>query len=79
MDAKQNLKDTLSDIWQIQHIKVERDHCIKDKNWSSSRTILVKLSSFKIKECIVIEAKKRKVYEDFSKDTVETLIGKIVK
>lgn len=49
------------------------------KKRSSYRTIVAKLSSLKIKDCIFAEAKKRKpegirVYEDFSKATVE--IGK---
>ena len=55
---------------------MERAHHVGDKKQSPSRTIVAKLNSFKIKECIPVEAKKRKpkgiqIYEDISKATVE--------
>ena len=75
-DTEQNLKDTLSDILGIQNVKIERAHRVGDKKRSPCRTIVAKLSSFKMKERILAEAKKRKpkgiqIYEDFSKATVE--------
>ena len=75
-DTEQNLKDTLSDISGIQNVKIERAHRVGDKKRSSCRTIVAKLSSFKMKERILAEAKKRKpkgiqIYEDFLKATVE--------
>ena len=75
-DTEQNLKDTLSEILGIQNVKIERAHRVGDKNRSPYRTIMAKLSSFKMKERILAEAKKRKpkgiqIYEDFSKATVE--------
>ena len=78
-DTEQNLKDTLSDILGIQNVKIERAHRVGDKKRSPCRTIVAKLSSFKMKKRILAEAKKRKpkgihIYEDFSKATVE--IGK---
>ena len=59
-DTEQNLTDTLSKILGIQSIKNERTHCLGDKKRSSYRTIVAKLSSFKIKDCIFAEAKKKK-------------------
>ena len=58
-------------------MKIERLYCIEDKIRSSCRTILARLSSFKIKEHIFIEAIKVKpkgnqVYEDFSNATMKT-------
>ena len=75
-DTEQNLKDTLSDILGIQNVKIERAHRVGDKKRSPCRTIVAKLSSFKMKERILAEAKKRKpkgiqIYEDFLKATVE--------
>ena len=75
-DTEQNLKDTLSDILGIQKVKIERAHRVGDKKRSPHRTIVEKLSSFKMKERILAEAKKIKpkgiqIYEDFSKSTVE--------
>ena len=75
-DTEQNLKDTLSDILGIQNVKIERAHRVGDKKRSPCRTIVAKLSSFKMKERILAEAKKMKpkgiqIYEDFSKATVE--------
>ena len=75
-DTEQNLKDTLSEILGIQNVKIERAHCVGDKKRSPCRTIVAKLSSFKIKERILAEEKKRKptgihIYEDFSKATAE--------
>ena len=75
-DTEQNLKETLSDILGIQNVKIERAHRVGDKKRSACRTIVAKLSSFKMKEHILAEAKKRKlkgiqIYEDFSKATVE--------
>ena len=75
-NLEQNLEDILSLILRIQSMKIERANCIRDKKRSSTRTIVAKSSSFKIKEHILTEAKKRKpkgiqVYEDFSKATVE--------
>ena len=73
------LKSTLNDILGIQNVKVERAHRVDNKKRSPCRTIVAKLSSFKMKKRILAEAKKRKpkgihIYEDFSKATVE--IGK---
>ena len=75
-DTEQNLKDTLSDILGIKNVKIERAHRVGDKKRSPCRIVLAKLSSFKIKERILAEAKKIKpksiqIYEDFSKVTVE--------
>ena len=75
-DTEQNLKETLSEILGIQNVKFERAHCLGDKKRSPCRTIVPKRSSFKMKERILAEAKKRKpkdvqIYEDFSKATVE--------
>ena len=75
-NAEQRLKDILSEILGIQNIKIESAHRVGDKKRSLCRTIVPKLSSFKIKERIVTEAKKRKpksiqIYEDFSKAIVE--------
>ena len=75
-DTEQNLKDTLSNILGIQNVKIERAHRVGDKKRSPCRTIVAKLSSFKMKERILAEAKKMKpkgiqIYEDFSKATVE--------
>ena len=75
-DTEQNLKDTLSDILGIQNVKIERAHRVGDKKRSPCRTIVAKLSSFKMKERILAEAKKMKpkgihIYEEFSKATVE--------
>ena len=76
-DTEQNLKNTLSEILGIQNVKTERAHRAEDKNRSPYRTIVAKLSSFKMKERILAEAKKRKpkgiqIYEDLLKATVET-------
>ena len=76
MDNRQNLKDTLSKILGTQNIKIERVHCVGDKKRSSFRTTVAKLRSFKIKERVLTEPKKRKpkviqVYEDFWKATVK--------
>ena len=70
------LKSTLNDILGIQNVKIERAHRVGDKKRSPCRTIVAKLSSFKMKKRILAEAKKRKpkgiqIYEDFSKATVE--------
>ena len=75
-ETEQNLKNTLSDILGIQNVKIERAHRVGDKKRSPCRTIVAKLSSFKMKERILAEAKKRKpkgiqIYEDFLKATVE--------
>ena len=75
-DTEQNLKDTLSDILGIQNVKIERAHRVGDKKRSPCKRIVAKLSSFKMKEGILAEAKKIKpkgiqIYEDFSKATVE--------
>ena len=48
-DAEQNLKDTLREILGIQNVKIERAHRVGDKKRAPCRTILAKLSSFKIK------------------------------
>ena len=69
-DTEQNLKDTLSVILGIQNLKIERAHRVGDKKRSPFRTIVVKLSSFKMKERILAEAK-HQIYEDFSKTTAE--------
>ena len=73
---RQNLEDTLSNKLGIQNLKIERAHSVGDKNRSSCRTIVAKLSGFNIKEPILTEAKKRKpkviqVYEDCPKATVK--------
>ena len=74
-DTEQNLKDTLSEILEIQNGKIERAHRVGNKKRSPCTTI-TKLISFKMKERILAEAKKMKpkgiqIYEDFSKATVE--------
>ena len=75
-DIEQNLKDTLSKILGIQNVKIKRARRVEDKKQSPCRTIVAKLSSFKIKECVLSKARKRKpkgiqIYEDFLKSTVE--------
>ena len=50
-ETEQNLKNTLSDILGIQNVKIERAHRVGDKKRSPCRTIVAKLSSFKIKKC----------------------------
>ena len=75
-DTEQNLKSTLGEILGIQTIKIERAHHVGDKKRSPCRTMVAKLSSFKIKKRVLTEAKKRKhkgiqIYEDFSKATAE--------
>ena len=52
-DTEQNLKDTLSEILGIQNVKIGRAHRAGDKKRSPCRTIVAKLSSFKIKERIL--------------------------
>ena len=42
---------------RIQNIKTERAHRVGIKKRSPCRSIVAKLSSFKIKECILTEAK----------------------
>ena len=74
-DREQNLKDTLSEILGIQNIKVESTHRVEDKKRWPCRTIVAKLSTFKMKERILADAKKRKpkgiqIYQNFSKITV---------
>ena len=51
-DTEQNLKDTLSDILGIQNVKIGRAHRVGDKKRSPCRTIVAKLSSFKMNERI---------------------------
>ena len=68
----QNLKDTLSEILGIQNVKIEKAHRVGDKNRSPCRTIVAKLSSFKIKERFLADAKRRKpkgiqIYKIFRK------------
>ena len=46
---RQNLEDTLSNKIGIQNLKIERAHPVGDKNRSSCRTIVAKLSGFNIK------------------------------
>ena len=58
--TEQNLKDKLSDILGIPNVKIERAHRVGDKKRSPCRTIVGKLSSFKMKERILAEAKKMK-------------------
>ena len=71
-DTEQNFKNLLSKILGTQNIKIERTHHVGDKKRSPYRTIVAKLSSFKIKECILTEARNRKpkgiqIYEAFRK------------
>ena len=73
MDTEQSLKDALREMLGRQNIKIERSY----RKISSGRTILAKLSGFRIKEHIVIQAIKGKpkgnqVYGDFSNVTMET-------
>ena len=75
-DTEQNLKDTLSDILGIQNVKIERAHRVGDKKRSPCRTIVAKLSIFKMKERILAEAKKMtpkgiQIYKNLSKATAE--------
>ena len=74
-DTEQNLKDSKRYI-RNPKLKIERAHRVGDKKQSPYRAIVAKLSSFKMKERILAEAKKMKpkgiqIYEDFSKATLE--------
>ena len=60
----------------IENIEIERAHRVGDKNQSSCRTIVAKLSKYKTKDRILAKARKKKpqgirIYEDFSKATVQ--------
>ena len=60
----------------IENIEFERAHRVGDKNQSSCRTIVAKLSKYKTKEHIFTKVRKKKpqgirIYEDFSKATVQ--------
>ena len=61
---------------RIQNVKIERAHRVGDKKRSPCRTIVTKLSIFKMKERILAEAKKMtpkgiQIYKNLSKATAE--------
>ena len=71
-DTEENLKLKIKEILGIENIEIERVHRVGDKNQSSCRTIVAKLSKYKTKEYILTKVRKRKpqgirIYEDFSK------------
>ena len=75
-DTEENLKDKIKETLGIENIEIERAHRVGNKNQSSCRTIVAKLSKYKTKERILTLARKKKpqgirIYEDFSKATVE--------
>ena len=75
-DTEENLKDKIKETLGIENIETERAHRVGNKNQSSCRTIVAKLSKYKTKERILTLARKKKpqgirIYEDFSKATVE--------
>ena len=57
-DTEENLKLKIKEILGIEKIEFERAHRVGDKNQSSCRTIVVKLSKYKTKELIPKSKKK---------------------
>ena len=75
-NTEENLKLKIKETLGIENIEFERVHRVGDKNLSSCRTIVVKLSKYKTKEHILTKVRKKKpqgirIYEDFSKATVQ--------
>ena len=75
-DTEEILKDKIKETLGIENVELERAHPVGDKNQSSCRTIVAKLSKYKTKECILTQARKKKplgirIYEVFSKATVQ--------
>ena len=75
-DTEEILKDKIKETLGIENVELERAHRVGDKNQSSCRTIVAKLSKYKTKERILTQARKKKplgirIYEDFSKATVQ--------
>ena len=75
-DTEENLKLKIKETLGIENIEIERAHRVGDKNQSSCRTIVAKLSKYKTKDRILAKARKKKpqgirIYEDFSKATVQ--------
>ena len=75
-DTKEYLKLKIKETLGIKNIEFERVHRVGDKNQSSCRTIVAKLSKYKTKERILTKVRKKKpqgirIYEDFSKATVQ--------
>ena len=75
-DTEEILKDKIKETLGIENVELERAHRVGDKNHSSCRTIVAKLSKYKTKERILTQARKKKplgirIYEDFSKATVQ--------
>ena len=76
MDTKENLKLKIKETLGIENIEFERVHRVGDKNQSSCRTLVAKLSKYKTKEHILTKVRKKKpqgirIYEDVSKATVQ--------
>ena len=75
-DTDEILKLKIKETLGIENIEFERAHRVGDKNQSSCRTIVAKLSKYKTKEYILTKVRKKKpqgirIYEDFSKATVQ--------
>ena len=75
-DTEEILKEALSNSLGIESVRIERAHRVGDPSKSKCRTIVAKFSSYKTKEYILNEARRQKIsdiriYEDFSKATVE--------
>ena len=67
--TEENLKLKIKETLGIENIEFERVHRVGDKNRSSCRTIVAKLSKYKTKEHILTKVRKKKprgirIYED---------------
>ena len=74
--TEENLKLKIKETLAIENKEFKRAHRVGDKNQSSCRTIVAKLSKYKTKEYILTKVRKKKpqgirIYEDFSKATVQ--------
>ena len=59
-DTEENLKLKIKETLGIENIEIERAHRVGDKNQSSCRTIVAKLSKYKTKEHILTKVRKKK-------------------
>ena len=60
-DTEENLKLKIKETLGIENIEFERAHRLGDKNQSSCRTIVAKLSKYKTKEHILTKVRKKKL------------------
>ena len=75
-DTEENLKLKIKETLGIENKEIKRAHRVGNKNQSSCRAIVAKLSKYKTKEHILTKVRKQKpqgtrIYEDFSKATVQ--------